>query len=42
VGLDPGLLDTIAENAMLDRLIHSNPRRIEGPATVRMLLDAAW
>ncbi|MDB5760694.1 MAG: Iron-containing alcohol dehydrogenase [Burkholderia sp.] len=42
VGLDPGLLDTVAENAMLDRLIHSNPRRIEGPATVRMLLDAAW
>jgi maleylacetate reductase len=42
VGLNPGLLDTIAENAMLDRLIHSNPRRIEGPSTVRMLLDAAW
>ena len=42
VGLAPGLLDRIAENAMLDRLIHSNPRRIDGPATVRMLLDAAW
>jgi maleylacetate reductase len=42
VGLAPGLLDTIAENAMLDRLIHSNPRRIDGPATVRRLLDAAW
>jgi maleylacetate reductase len=42
VGLAPGLLDRIAQDAMLDRLIHSNPRRIDGPATVRMLLDAAW
>ena len=42
VGLAPGLLDQIAENAMLDRLIHTNPRHIDGPATVRMLLDAAW
>ncbi|RYE98135.1 MAG: hypothetical protein EOO78_17315 [Oxalobacteraceae bacterium] len=42
VGLAHGLLDTIAGNAMLDRLIHSNPRRIDGPATVRRLLDAAW
>lgn len=42
VGLDPDLLDQIAQNAMLDRLIHSNPRKIDGPATVRALLDAAW
>ncbi len=42
VGLAHGLLDTIAGNVMLDRLIHNNPRRIDGPATVRRLLDAAW
>jgi maleylacetate reductase len=36
------MLDRIAEGSMHDRWIHTNPRRIEGPATVRMLLDAAW
>jgi maleylacetate reductase len=36
------MLDTIAEKAMHDRLIHTNPRKIDGPATVRKLLDAAW
>jgi hypothetical protein len=35
-------LDTIAVNAMHDRWIHTNPRKIEGPPMVRMLLDAAW
>lgn len=42
VGLAPELLDRIAEHAMLDRLIHTNPRKIDGPAVVRSLLDAAW
>jgi alcohol dehydrogenase class IV len=36
------MLDRIAERSMHDRWIHTNPRRIDGPATVRMLLDAAW
>jgi maleylacetate reductase len=36
------LLDRIAEESMHDRWIHTNPRKIDGPATVRRLLDAAW
>jgi maleylacetate reductase len=35
-------LDEIARLSMHDRWIHTNPRRIEGPATIRMLLDEAW
>jgi maleylacetate reductase len=35
-------LDLIAENSMHDRWIHTNPRKIEGPAVIRTLLDAAW
>jgi maleylacetate reductase len=27
---------------MHDRWIHTNPRKIDGPAVVRELLDAAW
>ncbi len=42
VGVKPEQLDTIAEHAMHDRWVHTNPRKIDGPATVRMLLDAAW
>ena len=42
VGVKADQLDTIARNSMHDRWIHTNPRKIEGPATVRMLLDAAW
>jgi len=42
VGVQPEMLDRIAEGSMHDRWIHTNPRRIEGPATIRMLLDAAW
>jgi len=42
VGLSEDLLDVIAANAMHDRLIHTNPRKIHGPADVRKLLDAAW
>ena len=42
VGVRPEQLDLIAEQSMHDRWIHTNPRRIDGPAVVRMLLDAAW
>jgi maleylacetate reductase len=42
VGVEQDMLDRIAEGSMHDRWIHTNPRRIDGPATVRMLLDAAW
>ena len=36
------MLDLIAQNSMHDRLIHSNPRKINGPEDVRRILDAAW
>ncbi len=42
VGVRPHQLDRIAENSMHDRWIHTNPRKIDGPAVVRTLLDAAW
>ncbi len=42
VGVQADQLDTIAEGSMHDRMVHTNPRRIEGPAVVRQLLDAAW
>jgi maleylacetate reductase len=42
VGVSADLLDRIAEEAMHDRWIHTNPRKIDGPAAVRRLLDAAW
>lgn len=42
VGVKADQLDTIAVNSMHDRWIHTNPRKIEGPPTVRVLLDAAW
>jgi maleylacetate reductase len=35
-------LDLIAQNSMHDRWVHTNPRKIDGPATVRSLLDSAW
>jgi maleylacetate reductase len=35
-------LDLIAEHSMHDRWVHTNPRKIDDPAVVRMLLDAAW
>ena len=41
-GVRADQLDAVAAGSMHDRWIHSNPREIEGPATVRMLLDAAW
>jgi maleylacetate reductase len=42
VGVTEDQLDRIAELAMHDRWIHTNPRTIDGPAVVRELLEAAW
>ena len=42
VGVKEDQLDLIAEGSMHDRWIHTNPRKIAGPAVVRELLDAAW
>ncbi len=42
VGIKEGQLDLIAVNSMHDRWIHTNPRKIDGPAVIRSLLDAAW
>jgi len=42
VGVAPEQLDRIAEGSMHDRWIHTNPRKIDGPAVIRALLDAAW
>jgi maleylacetate reductase len=42
VGVKPEQLDVIAEGSMHDRWIHTNPRKIDGPAVIRILLDAAW
>jgi maleylacetate reductase len=42
VGVEADQLDLIAENSMHDRWIHTNPRKIDGPAVIRTLLDAAW
>ena len=42
VGVKENQLDLIAQNSMHDRWIHTNPRKIDGPAVIRTLLDAAW
>ncbi len=42
VGVRAEQLDSIAVGAMHDRWVHTNPRKIDGPAIVRELLDAAW
>ena len=42
VGVPAPMLDLIARNAMHDRLIHTNPRKIHGPEDVWRILDAAW
>jgi maleylacetate reductase len=42
VGVKPEQLDAIAVGSMHDRWVHTNPRKIDGPAAVRALLDAAW
>ena len=42
VGVNQEQLERIAEESMHDRWVHTNPRKIDGPQTVRALLDAAW
>jgi maleylacetate reductase len=42
VGVNQEFLERIAEESMHDRWVHTNPRPIDGPETVRALLDAAW
>ena len=42
VNVKAELLERIAVESMHDRWIHTNPRKIDGPAVVRQLLDAAW
>jgi maleylacetate reductase len=42
VGVSADLLHRVAEESMHDRWVHTNPRKIDGPAAVRQLLDAAW
>jgi len=42
VKVQPDMLDRIAAESMHDRWVHTNPRKIDGPAVVRQLLDAAW
>ena len=42
VGVRADQLNAISEGAMHDRWVHTNPRRIDGPAVVRTLLEAAW
>jgi maleylacetate reductase len=42
VGVKEDQLDLIAENSMHDRWVHTNPRKIDGPTTIRQLLDQAW
>jgi maleylacetate reductase len=42
VGVKPDRLDAIAAESMHDRWVHTNPRPVDGPGTVRQLLEAAW
>ena len=42
VGVKPDQLDLIARGSMHDRWLHTNPRKIERPETVRQILAAAW
>ncbi|HUB11636.1 MAG TPA: iron-containing alcohol dehydrogenase [Acetobacteraceae bacterium] len=42
VGVRQDQLEQIAIESMHDRWIHTNPRKIDGPAAIRSLLDAAW
>jgi len=41
-GMDYDRMDDVAENAMRDKWIYTNPRRIEDAAQVREILEAAW
>ncbi len=42
VGVTLDQLDDIANKAMHDRWIHTNPRKITAPAQIREILDMAW
>jgi maleylacetate reductase len=42
VGVRMDQLDQLAAASMHDRWVHTNPRRIDGPAVVRQLLEAAF
>lgn len=42
VGVKREQLQEIARNSMHDRWIHTNPRKIDGPETIALLLEAAW
>lgn len=42
VGVKEDQFDRLAAQSMHDRWLPTNPRRIEGPETVRMLLEQAW
>jgi len=42
VGVDPGILDRVAADAMRDYWIPTNPRPIRDVKTIRALLDEAW
>jgi maleylacetate reductase len=42
VGVTRDQLDDIANKAMHDRWVHTNPRKIAGPDQVREILDMAW
>jgi alcohol dehydrogenase class IV len=42
VGVASEQVDLIAAGSMHDRWVHTNPRKIDGPAAIRTLLDAAW
>ncbi|MBO0711885.1 MAG: iron-containing alcohol dehydrogenase, partial [Acetobacteraceae bacterium] len=42
VGVSPEQFDRIARQSMHDRWLPTNPRKIDGPETVRTLLERAW
>jgi maleylacetate reductase len=42
VGVAPEQLDHTAGGSMHDRWVHTNPHKIDGPAVIRTVLDAAW
>jgi maleylacetate reductase len=42
VGVGPEQLDYIAEGSMHDRWMHTNLRKVDGPAISWTRLDAAW
>ena len=42
VGVKQEQFDRIAAQSMHDRWLPTNPRKIDGPATVKTLLEQAW